>query len=223
MGLDHIEIRKVEGVMMKNCGGILDKLMTHRNGWVFNNLVDVGGLRLIHYHLVDKRLMDLGTVRMKLDKGDYKNPLDFAKDVRLTFRKRLMFSMLTFLMAAPFLSLSAVKKVINGFDNFNGHVYHMIGNHCLYNLPRHDLLPLLKIPALDRHAYYDFSPIPEYRFIKLDGYDISAIGWPNDHPNTEKALKFLSEKNPNSENNSPEGLVNLERRFPKFNGAVGKE
>lgn len=120
-------------------------------------------------------------------------------------------------------SLNAVKKVISEFNNFNGHVYHMIGNHCLYNLPRHKLLPLLEIPALDRHAYYDFSPIPEYRFVVLDGYDISAIGWPEDHPNTEKALKFLSEKNPNSEKNSPEGLVNLERRFLKFNGAVGKE
>ncbi|WOG89174.1 hypothetical protein DCAR_0208410 [Daucus carota subsp. sativus] len=119
-------------------------------------------------------------------------------------------------------SYNAVQKVVNEFDKFSGHVYHMIGNHCLYNLPRHKLLPLLKIPAPDRHAYYDFSPIPEYRFVVLDGYDISAIGWPEDHPNTEKALKFLSEKNPNSEKNSPEGLVNLDRRFLKFNGAVGE-
>lgn len=120
-------------------------------------------------------------------------------------------------------SSTVVKKVVDEFENFNGPVYHMIGNHCLYNLPRNKLLPLLKIPAHDRHAYYDFSPIPEYRFVVLDGYDISAIGWPEDHPNTEKALKILREKNPNSEKNSPQGLVNLERRFLKFNGGVGKE
>ncbi|GAB2223701.1 hypothetical protein Droror1_Dr00004441 [Drosera rotundifolia] len=33
-------------------------------------------------------------------------------------------------------SLHAVKKVVAEFEKFNGPVYHMIGNHCLYNLPR---------------------------------------------------------------------------------------
>ncbi|GFZ07853.1 manganese-dependent ADP-ribose/CDP-alcohol diphosphatase-like protein [Actinidia rufa] len=120
-------------------------------------------------------------------------------------------------------SLNAVKTLVSEFEIFDGPVYHMIGNHCLYNLARDKLLPLLKIPGLNGSAYYDFSPIPEYRFVVLDGYDISAIGWPRDHPNTVEALKFLRAKNPNSEKNSPEGLVGLERRFLMFNGAVGKE
>lgn len=120
-------------------------------------------------------------------------------------------------------SLNAVKLLVDEFETFKGTIYHMIGNHCLYNLPRDMLLPLLKIPSLNGHAYYDFCPISEYRFVVLDGYDISAIGWPQDHPNTIEALKFLREKNPNSEKNSPEGLMGLERRFLKFNGAVGKE
>jgi manganese-dependent ADP-ribose/CDP-alcohol diphosphatase len=120
-------------------------------------------------------------------------------------------------------SISAVKKVVKEFSIFNNHVYHMIGNHCLYNLPRDKLLPLLSINSPDHRAYYDFSPIPEYRFIVLDGYDISAIGWPEDHPNTIKAINVLREKNPNSEKNSPEGLVGLDRRFLKYNGGVGKD
>lgn len=120
-------------------------------------------------------------------------------------------------------SMIAVKKIVDEFDKFNGPVFHMIGNHCLYNLPRKDLLPLLRIPGHHGHAYFDFSPIPEYRFVILDAYDISAIGWPEDHPNTLKALKVLEEKNPNSDKNSPNGLVGLERRFLKFNGGVGKE
>lgn len=120
-------------------------------------------------------------------------------------------------------SLDAVKKVVKEFDIFNGPVYHMIGNHCLYNLPREQLLPQLRIPSLDHIAYYDFSPIPEYRFVVLDAYDISAIGWPKDHPKTQKALKFLQEKNPNLDKNSPNGLVGLDRRFLMFNGAVGEE
>ncbi|KAM0047000.1 putative hydrolase [Helianthus debilis subsp. tardiflorus] len=91
-------------------------------------------------------------------------------------------------------SLEAVKEVVKEFDKFNGRVYHMIGNHCLYNLPRSKLLPLMSFPNVER-AYYDFSPIPEYRFVK----------------------------NPNLEKNSPDGLVDLERRFLKFNGGIGKE
>lgn len=120
-------------------------------------------------------------------------------------------------------SLAATKKLVREFEKFEGPVYHMIGNHCLYNLPREELLPLLKIPGRDGNAYYDFSPTPEYRIVVLDGYDISAVGWPQDHPNTFAALKILEEKNPNSDKNSPAGLVDVERRFVKFNGAVGEK
>ncbi|CAL0325325.1 unnamed protein product [Lupinus luteus] len=120
-------------------------------------------------------------------------------------------------------SLNTVKKMVDEFEMFNGPVYHLIGNHCLYNLPRSKLLPLLKIKSLRGHAYYDFSPVPEYRFVVLDGYDNSAIGWPQDHPTTLEALKFLREKNPNEDKNNPTGLVGLERRFLMFNGGIGKE
>lgn len=120
-------------------------------------------------------------------------------------------------------SFNTVKKLVDEFEMFRGPVYHLIGNHCLYNLPRSKLLPVLKIRGLEDHAYYDFSPVPGYRFVVLDAYDISAIGWPQDHPKTSEALKFLREKNPNVDKNSPTGLLGLERRFLMFNGAVGKE
>ncbi|KAF2293258.1 hypothetical protein GH714_040627 [Hevea brasiliensis] len=42
------------------------------------------------------------------------------------------------------------------------------------------------------------------------------------NPKTLEALEFLRSKNPNSEKNSPEGLLGLQRRFLMFNGAVGK-
>ncbi|KAJ6842698.1 manganese-dependent ADP-ribose/CDP-alcohol diphosphatase-like [Iris pallida] len=120
-------------------------------------------------------------------------------------------------------SLTAVQKVLEEFDKFNALVYHMIGNHCLYNLPRNKLMPLLKIPSVPDCAYYDFSPIPDYKFVVLDAYDISAIGWPQDHPKTSAAMELLQAKNPNADKNSPLGLVGLDKRFVLFNGAVGKE
>ncbi|KAL9228373.1 hypothetical protein vseg_003962 [Gypsophila vaccaria] len=120
-------------------------------------------------------------------------------------------------------SLNVVKKITSEFQKFNGPIYHMIGNHCLYNLPRDELLPLLNIHTDNSCAYYEFSPTPEYRFVVLDGFDISAIGWPKDHPKTSEALRILDEKNPNLDKNSPAGLEGLKRRFLMFNGAVGKE
>ncbi|XP_021749831.1 manganese-dependent ADP-ribose/CDP-alcohol diphosphatase-like [Chenopodium quinoa] len=120
-------------------------------------------------------------------------------------------------------SLNAVKMVASKFEEFNGPVYHMIGNHCLYNLSRETLLPLLKIPSHDCSAYYDFSPTHDYRLVVLDGYDISVIGWPEDHPKSMEAVSILKEKNPNLDKNSPVGLNGLERRFLMFNGAIGRE
>ncbi|XP_068667246.1 manganese-dependent ADP-ribose/CDP-alcohol diphosphatase [Aristolochia californica] len=120
-------------------------------------------------------------------------------------------------------SRSAIQKVITEFNNFHRPIYHMLGNHCLYNLPRETLLEVLKLPSLYGRAYYDFTPSPEYRFVVLDAYDISAIGWPEDHPNALEAMQILQTKNPNNDKNSPVGLVELERRYLMFNGAVGKE
>jgi len=120
-------------------------------------------------------------------------------------------------------SRTAVLNVIKEFDEFNGPVYHMLGNHCLYNLPRSDLISLLKIPSPNGHAYYDFSPVPDYRFVVLDGYDISVVGWPENHPHSLEAAKYLETKNPNKDKNSPEGLTGNERRFVMFNGGVGRE
>jgi len=120
-------------------------------------------------------------------------------------------------------SLWAVQKVLDEFNKFDGPTYHMIGNHCLYNLPRSKLVSLLKISTDSDHAYYDFSPCPGFRIVVLDAYDFSCLGWPNDHPVTAAAMKLLDEKNPNNDKNSPDGLVGVDRRFVKFNGAVGKE
>ena len=71
------------------------------------------------------------------------------------------------------LSLETVTRVSGEFDRFeSGPIRHLIGNHCLYNLPRETLLPILKIPTdADHKAYYEFSPAKGFRFVVLDGYD----------------------------------------------------
>ena len=125
---------------------------------------------------------------------------------------------------SPNYFLQTVEKIVKEFEKFNGPVNHMVGTHCLYNLPREKLIPLLKIPSSDSvSAYYDFSPVPEFRIIVLDSCDVSAIGWPKDHPVTLASMELLRVKNPNDDKNSPRGLVGLERRFVMFNGAFGKK
>lgn len=83
---------KVLTSMMTTCGQILVKLMKHKWSWVFNKPVDVAGLGLHDYHLIVKKPMDLGTVKMNLEKGFYRSPIDFASDVKLTFTNAMAYN-----------------------------------------------------------------------------------------------------------------------------------
>ncbi|XP_078174233.1 uncharacterized protein LOC144567915 isoform X2 [Carex rostrata] len=72
-------------LITKRCHFLLVKLMEHHHGWLFNAPVDVKGLRAIGYYNVVINPMDLGTVKCRLEKGRYSNPIEFSEDVRLTF------------------------------------------------------------------------------------------------------------------------------------------
>ncbi|KAK1266770.1 Transcription factor GTE10 [Acorus gramineus] len=74
-----------DAMRMKQCDNILNKLMTHDFGWVFNTPVDVVKLQIPDYFNVIKHPMDLGTIKSKIASGVYSSPSDFLADVRLTF------------------------------------------------------------------------------------------------------------------------------------------
>ena len=46
-------------------------------------------------------------------------------------------------------------------------------------------------------SYYSFEPHKDWRFIVLDGYDVSMLGWPEGHPHHEQARAALESRNPN--------------------------
>ncbi|KAK3030278.1 hypothetical protein RJ639_039861 [Escallonia herrerae] len=69
----------------KNCSNLLQRLMKHKHGWVFNEPVNAKALGLHDYHDIIRHPMDLGTVKSRLAQGFYKSPREFAEDVRLTF------------------------------------------------------------------------------------------------------------------------------------------
>ncbi|GMN54409.1 hypothetical protein TIFTF001_023534 [Ficus carica] len=78
--------------LFKSCSNLLDKLMKHKFGWVFNAPVDVKALGLHDYFTIVKHPMDLGTVKSRLNKTWYKSAMEFAKDVRLTFRNAMLYN-----------------------------------------------------------------------------------------------------------------------------------
>ncbi|KAJ6828522.1 putative transcription factor GTE4 isoform X2 [Iris pallida] len=86
--VDH----KLYNQAFKSCANLLQKLMKHKHGWVFNNPVDVKGLGLHDYYSIIRHPMDLGTVKSRLTKNWYKSPEEFAEDVRLTFRNAMTYN-----------------------------------------------------------------------------------------------------------------------------------
>ncbi|KAG2260252.1 hypothetical protein Bca52824_079546 [Brassica carinata] len=52
--------------VFKNCSALLERLMKHKHGWVFNAPVDVKGLGLHDYFTIIEHPMDLGTVKSTL-------------------------------------------------------------------------------------------------------------------------------------------------------------
>jgi manganese-dependent ADP-ribose/CDP-alcohol diphosphatase len=137
-------------------------------------------------------------------------------------------------------SEAALDAVVSSFDDLGVPVLHCIGNHCLYNAPRPRLNAILGINNFKtniettrttestphqnyyagQHSYFAWRLLPGFRFVVLDGYDVSILGWPAGHPLHEKAVKILEENNPNEEKNSNKGLEGTKKRFVKFGGGV---
>ncbi|XP_061359791.1 transcription factor GTE10-like [Gastrolobium bilobum] len=78
--------------LMKQCETLLNHLMSHQFGWVFNTPVDVVKLNIPDYFTVIKHPMDLGTVKRRITSGEYSNPMDFAADVRRTFSNAMTYN-----------------------------------------------------------------------------------------------------------------------------------
>ena len=135
-------------------------------------------------------------------------------------------------------SETALAAAIECFDDLGVPVLHCIGNHCLYNAPRSKLNELLGINVhksasqlSGQHSYFTFRPRIEstrgagtgYRFVVLDGYDISLLGWPEGHPLHEQAKSILQTHNKNQDMNSNVGLEGLNKRFVRFGGGVSQQ
>jgi hypothetical protein len=84
--------RRLYSHAFKKSSALLSRLMKHKFAWVFNKPVDPVVLGLHDYFLIIKHPMDLGTIRGHLSQGHYRNPKEFAADVRLTFHNAMTYN-----------------------------------------------------------------------------------------------------------------------------------
>nr|GMC76680.1 transcription factor GTE4-like [Ipomoea batatas] len=83
---------KHKNQVFRRCSALLQKLMKHNYGWVFNKPVDAYALGLHDYHDIIKHPMDLGTIKTRLSQNWYKSPREFAEDVRLVFHNAMTYN-----------------------------------------------------------------------------------------------------------------------------------
>lgn len=86
---DNVELLSGE---MEGCSIILQNLMNHKHGWMFNEPVDAMKLCIPDYHMIIKNPMDFGTINNKLKTFLYSNAKEFAMDVRLTFSNAFIYN-----------------------------------------------------------------------------------------------------------------------------------
>uniref|UniRef100_A0A0A9CXP9 Transcription factor GTE4 n=1 Tax=Arundo donax TaxID=35708 RepID=A0A0A9CXP9_ARUDO len=84
--------RRLYSHAFKKSSSLLSRLMKHKFAWVFNKPVDPVALGLHDYFAIIKHPMDLGTIRGRLSRGQYRNPKEFAEDVRLTFHNAMTYN-----------------------------------------------------------------------------------------------------------------------------------
>lgn len=101
-------------------------------------------------------------------------------------------------------------------------VLHLIGNHELYNFNREECARL--IPHI-KPWYQSFRPVPGWRVIVLDSFDLNVIEHGGGEA-VEEGMAYLSQHNPN-DLRAPRGTIDLgsglkglKRRFMPMGGAL---
>ncbi|CAN1356386.1 Transcription factor GTE4 [Linum perenne] len=153
--------------IFRSCSSVLDKLMKHKHGWVFNTPVDVEGLRLHDYFTIIKHPMDLGTVKTRLNKNWYKSPEEFAEDVRLTFNNAMRYNPKgqdVHIMAEQLLRIFEEKWAVIKSD----HDRERLATYDMgYPTPTSRKVPSLSLPNLDMRRILDRSESMNYHPIDI--------------------------------------------------------
>lgn len=119
-----------------------------------------------------------------------------------------------------------LNTILEGFKNTfpTLPIYHLWGNHELYNFSRNELLngPLCSFDTkkISPGHYGTIEVCPNLRIIALDTYEFSALGVENDSDVYIQSMDLLRKHNTNESLNDPTGLRGHQRRFVQFNGGI---
>jgi len=126
---------------------------------------------------------------------------------------------------------SALQKALDVLDRAPCPSVNLVGNHELYNYNRQDLADASWL----RHGnqeYYSFRPVPGWKVVVLDAYQIALIGYEHalDDPRRLEAVEIMARENPNVSPDGAagdwfEGMENAgyRRRFVPYNGGYGRK
>ncbi len=79
-----------------------------------------------------------------------------------------------------------LDRILAAFDRIQARKYYVLGNHD-FSVPREDWLRRLGLA----HGWYDFA-YGGWRFVVLDGMDVSVGGWPRESPRYREGESWLS-------------------------------
>jgi len=125
--------------------------------------------------------------------------------------------------------IHAVERALESLSHYtHGPILHTYGNHELYNCDRQVLqemlnIPFVKEPCGELVGYSSHVFNNDVRFVILDSYDVSLLQRCHNSLKYKTACAILQKHNPNypHQENSPEGMEGLNKRFVAFNGSVG--
>jgi predicted phosphodiesterase len=100
---------------------------------------------------------------------------------------------------------ASFDKVVPIYNQLKAPHYHVLGNHDFEVADDKKALVPAKLGL--KHRYYDFAR-KGWRFIAIDGNDVSLYAWPKNDPRTKAAAEFHK---------------SLKPRPPSWNGALGDE
>jgi manganese-dependent ADP-ribose/CDP-alcohol diphosphatase len=125
--------------------------------------------------------------------------------------------------------IHAVERALESLSHYtHGPILHTYGNHELYNCNRQVLQQMLNIsfvkePCGELVGYSSHLFNNNVRFVILHSYDVSLLQRCRNSLKYKTACSILQEHNPNypHQENSPQGMEGLNKRFVAFNGSVG--
>ncbi|KAM6549816.1 hypothetical protein CsatB_021492 [Cannabis sativa] len=106
VGYQKEKKQKTETSVLAMCSSVLEDLISHEFGWIFNQPVDPVAPNILDYLTIITKPMDLGTIKSKLEKNDYYGVAEFAADVRLTFSNAMHYN-------PPINDVHAMAKTMN--------------------------------------------------------------------------------------------------------------